>query len=326
MTLGEKIYSLRVKNGLSQEAFGEKLGVSRQSVSKWETDQSVPELDKIVMISELFTVTTDYLLKESAAEPASGQWKGTTAAGGPGQWNGASTAAGGSGQWNGVSTAAEGSGQWTKASGAEQASDVWGESSDTEQDAYECRGRAVVKRGFSYEYKSKRSWRGMPLVHVNIGFGRSAKGVIAIGLAAKGIVAIGLAGLGVLTLAPVGIGLLLSAGIVAIGGIALGDFAIGVVAMGAFCVGIFSMGALAVGQFSFGAIAIGQQVAVGDVARGDIALGFSEATGTVFQQITGKQGGFDPQDVLRAIDEHVADYWFIFKQWIKGMIYIAAGI
>ena len=326
MTLGEKIYSLRVKNGLSQEAFGEKLGVSRQSVSKWETDQSVPELDKIVMISELFTVTTDYLLKESAAEPASGQWKGTTAAGGPGQWNGASTAAGGSGQWNGVSTAAEGSGQWTKASGAEQASDVWGESSDTEQDAYECRGRAVVKRGFSYEYKSKRSWRGMPLVHVNIGFGRSAKGVIAIGLAAKGIVAIGLAGLGVITLAPVGIGLLLSAGVVAIGGIALGDFAIGVVAIGAFCVGLFSMGALAVGQFSFGAIAIGQQVAVGDVARGDIALGFSEATGTVFQQITGKQGGFDPQDVLRAIDEHVADYWFIFKQWIKGMIYIAAGI
>lgn len=313
MTLGEKIYSLRVKNGLSQEAFGEKLGVSRQSVSKWETDQSVPELDKIVMISELFTVTTDYLLKESVAEPAFGQWKGTTAAEGSGQWNGASMAAGGSGQW-------------TKASGAEQASDVWGESSYTEQDAYECRGRAVVKRGFSYEYKSKRSWRGMPLVHVNIGFGRSAKGVIAIGLAAKGIVAIGLAGLGVITLAPVGIGLLLSAGIVAIGGIALGDFAIGVVAIGAFCVGLFSMGALAVGQFSFGAIAIGQQVAVGDVARGDIALGFSEATGTVFQQITGEQGGFDPQDVLRAIDEHVADYWFIFKQWIKGMIYIAAGI
>lgn len=326
MTLGEKIYSLRVKNGLSQEAFGEKLGVSRQSVSKWETDQSVPELDKIVMISELFTVTTDYLLKESVAEPAFGQWKGTTAAEGSGQWNGASTAAGGPGQQNGASTAAEGSGQWTKASGAEQAADLWGESSDTEQDAYECRGRAVVKRGFSYEYKSKRSWRGMPLVHVNIGFGRSAKGVIAIGLAAKGIVAIGLAGLGVITLAPVGIGLLLSAGVFAIGGIALGDFAIGVVAIGAFCVGLFSMGALAVGQFSFGAIAIGQQVAVGDVARGDIALGFSEATGTVFQQITGKQGGFDPQDVLRAIDEHVADYWFIFKQWIKGMIYIAAGI
>lgn len=44
MTLGEKIYVLRMKNGLSQEAFGEKLGVSRQSVSKWETDQSAMSL------------------------------------------------------------------------------------------------------------------------------------------------------------------------------------------------------------------------------------------------------------------------------------------
>ena len=65
MTLGEKIYALRMREGLSQEAFGEKLGVSRQSVSKWETDQSVPELDKIVAISEFFKVSTDYLLKQT---------------------------------------------------------------------------------------------------------------------------------------------------------------------------------------------------------------------------------------------------------------------
>lgn len=63
MTLGEKIYRLRTEQGFSQETFGEKLGVSRQSVSKWETDQSVPELDKIVAISEIFGVSTDYLLK-----------------------------------------------------------------------------------------------------------------------------------------------------------------------------------------------------------------------------------------------------------------------
>ena len=66
MTLGEKIYRLRTEHGMSQEAFGETLGVSRQSVSKWETDQSVPELDKIVAISEMFAVSTDYLLKENA--------------------------------------------------------------------------------------------------------------------------------------------------------------------------------------------------------------------------------------------------------------------
>ena len=65
MKLGEKIFRLRTEQGFSQETFGEKLGVSRQSVSKWETDQSVPELDKIVTISELFEVTTDYLLKET---------------------------------------------------------------------------------------------------------------------------------------------------------------------------------------------------------------------------------------------------------------------
>lgn len=64
MTLGEKIFRLRTEQGYSQETFGEKLGVSRQSVSKWETDQSVPELDKIVMISEFFGVSTDYLLKD----------------------------------------------------------------------------------------------------------------------------------------------------------------------------------------------------------------------------------------------------------------------
>ena len=51
MTLGEKIYRLRIERGLSQEGFGEMLNVSRQSVSKWETDQSLPELDKVVAIS-----------------------------------------------------------------------------------------------------------------------------------------------------------------------------------------------------------------------------------------------------------------------------------
>ena len=65
MTLGEKIYRLRTEQGMSQENFGDMLGVSRQSVSKWETDQSVPELDKVVAISEMLGVSTDYLLKES---------------------------------------------------------------------------------------------------------------------------------------------------------------------------------------------------------------------------------------------------------------------
>lgn len=64
MTLGEKIQELRVKNHLSQEQLGELLGTTRQSVSKWERDTALPEIGKIVRMAELFSVTTDYILRE----------------------------------------------------------------------------------------------------------------------------------------------------------------------------------------------------------------------------------------------------------------------
>ena len=63
MILAEKIMHLRKKNGWSQEELAGKLNVSRQSVSKWESAMSVPDLDKILLMSELFEVTTDYILK-----------------------------------------------------------------------------------------------------------------------------------------------------------------------------------------------------------------------------------------------------------------------
>lgn len=68
MTVSEKIYKLRKENNLSQEAFAEKLGVSRQSVSKWESGDVLPDSDKIILMSEIFGVTTDYLLKDNEAE------------------------------------------------------------------------------------------------------------------------------------------------------------------------------------------------------------------------------------------------------------------
>lgn len=63
MSLGENIVRLRTEHGLSQEELADKLGVSRQSVSKWETDGSVPELDKLVKLGELFGVSLDGLVK-----------------------------------------------------------------------------------------------------------------------------------------------------------------------------------------------------------------------------------------------------------------------
>lgn len=62
MTIGEKITHLRIANKISQEQLAEKLGVSRQSVSKWEMDQSLPHIDKVLLICELFSVSADELL------------------------------------------------------------------------------------------------------------------------------------------------------------------------------------------------------------------------------------------------------------------------
>ena len=64
MILADKIITLRKKNGWSQEELAEKVGVSRQAISKWESAQSVPDLDKILRMSEIFGVTTDFLLKD----------------------------------------------------------------------------------------------------------------------------------------------------------------------------------------------------------------------------------------------------------------------
>lgn len=68
-TLADRIQQLRREHGLSQEQLAEKLNVSRQAVSKWESAQAQPELDKIIALSELFCVTTDYLLKGSRGTP-----------------------------------------------------------------------------------------------------------------------------------------------------------------------------------------------------------------------------------------------------------------
>ena len=68
MILADKIIELRKKAGYSQEELAEKMGVSRQSVSKWEGALSIPDLDKILLLSEIFGVSTDYLLKDELGE------------------------------------------------------------------------------------------------------------------------------------------------------------------------------------------------------------------------------------------------------------------
>lgn len=71
MSLADNIMQLRKQHGYSQEELADKLDVSRQAVSKWESGQSVPDLDKLVKMSEIFSVSTDTLLKNDVEESAS---------------------------------------------------------------------------------------------------------------------------------------------------------------------------------------------------------------------------------------------------------------
>ena len=68
MNISDRIQSLRKARGITQEQLADAVGVSRQAVSKWEAEQSVPDLERIVAMAEYFDVTTDYLLR--GIEPA----------------------------------------------------------------------------------------------------------------------------------------------------------------------------------------------------------------------------------------------------------------
>ena len=70
MNLADRIQQLRKSRGISQEELADRIGVSRQAVSKWESGQTSPDLEKIVLLSDYFEVTTDYLLKGVSPTPA----------------------------------------------------------------------------------------------------------------------------------------------------------------------------------------------------------------------------------------------------------------
>lgn len=70
MALGETLIALRKSRGLSQEQLAEQLDLTRQTISKWELNQSTPDINYIIQLSEFFEVTTDYLIKGTEAEAA----------------------------------------------------------------------------------------------------------------------------------------------------------------------------------------------------------------------------------------------------------------
>lgn len=228
MTTGEKIHTCRKQAGMTQEELAERLGVTRQAVSRWEQDGAFPETKQIVELCKLFHISADELLfgteRESEKEtPPSGKDSGE----------------GGKGK-------------------------LWG----------------VIEHGFAphFEYISKRRILGMPLVHINLGFGAyRAHGFFSVGVFSAGIFSAGIFSAGVFSAGIFSLGLV-ALGCFALGGLALGSIAIGLAAFGAIAFGILSMGGVAIGQLAVGGVAVGQ-FAVGDWAQGYLSVGLSHAGG-----------------------------------------------
>lgn len=204
MNFAEKLSTLRKSRGWSQEELGEKLGVTRQTISKWELGSTTPEMEKLSGLCELFGVSANELIGNAEPQPSP--------------------------------------------------------------------QIPERKKGFSHgEYKSAKTVKGVPLVHVN--FKGKARGIIAVGLAARGVVAVGLASFGVLSLGLAAVGVL-ALGLAAVGVFALGLFSAGIFAFGAAAAGVVSFGGISAGWLSFGGISAGKY-AFGGLAVGDIALGGS---------------------------------------------------
>ena len=74
MTFAEKLKSIRKQMGISQELLAEKIGVSRQAVTKWETDAGIPDIENILSISNLFNISIDELLSNEIAAPNTSEY------------------------------------------------------------------------------------------------------------------------------------------------------------------------------------------------------------------------------------------------------------
>ncbi len=271
MKLGEKLARARKEKNITQEQLAASLGVSRQSISKWESDVAYPETDKLIRMSELFDCSLDYLLKESITK-----------------------------------------------------TEEKTEATNTQGTTVTSRCLSISKI-FNYEYKSKRTLGGVPLVHINIGKGKTAKGVVAIGFKSVGVVSLGLLSIGVLSFGLLALGLLglgiLGIGIFGFGAFALGvisggAISVGIISFGAISVGVMSCGAISIGQFAVGALAKGHYFAFGDNATAMVALGATKASGTLYTHFTGIQNsfvGYETDTVISILESNVpsALKWFM---------------
>lgn len=134
-----------------------------------------------------------------------------------------------------------------------------------------------------YEYKSQRTFFGIPLIHVNIGHGLyKAKGIVAIGMVARGVLSVGGLSMGIISLGGISFGLLSIGGISLALLMAIGGFSLGTIAMGGLALGIFALGGAAFGVYSVGGAALALKIAAGGYACAPVAIGDSVSGQYIF--------------------------------------------
>lgn len=280
MRFCDKLLSLRKMKRYSQEQLADLLGISRQSVSKWESGQAMPELGKIIQISNLFSVPVDdlvrderELVRESVQDIAFVK----------------------------PTYSQEPALKMENVASEEEIRKNILEMKDTIQQISKS-----VNAPAGFEYKSRVSIFGIPLVHIHFGklfhvgvfpYNNAcvAKGIFAAGDLAVGVVSFGAASFGIISLGGAAIGLL-SVGIVAVGGLALGFSSIGIYAIGCAAKGIHA--------------------AVGISVSARTAVGTEEAKG-LYQVLLGHENRSISmvQDFLLSHNPHMPRWLAWFMAW-----------
>lgn len=231
MTTGEKITEGRKKLGLTQQQFADELGVTRQAVSRWESDLAFPETDKLIKLSEMFGCSTDYLLKYNQS---------------------------------GTDTSTDGNAQNSETRYAFNPFKWYFEYESKRQ----IMGMPLVHINIGLGRRA-HGFFSVGLISSGIfSLGLLSMGVVSLGCLSLGLITFGALALGGLVISGIALGLLafggVAIGLISFGGLALGLFGFGGCSIGLFAFGGYANGYfVAVGDYAVGQIAFGRTTAVG---------------------------------------------------------------
>ena len=232
MTFQERLITLRKQQGLSQEQLGYELGVTRQTVSKWELGVTTPEMDKLIQLSDFFHISIDELVGHTSPEPAS---------------------------------------KAPETDYAQTAREIhyvpyhWHYEYKSRLSIF---GLPPVHINVGRWFPGQKFCRARGVLAI----GNAASGIVAIGILSAGILSLGVLSAGLLSLGALSAGLLLACGGLSVGCIAIGGFAFGLFAVGGCAIGVYSIGGLAVAQKIAAGGAAYAPIAIGDAASGEMVF------------------------------------------------------